>query len=236
MSLPSTPSAADLLASLRGEQHRGDDSPTPRRGAVSRVGSPAPTTTPTTTPPPSGSSWSLVSSARDVEGVVPASPPCDIGTPGSTPRHPTPPSAGVSPPPAAGTGTTWRSGPNAIVYTRDASEEKLYALARRWLLVDPEGGACALEATKAQMQRELGVPFRDLVILDPNLPTAYPAGVWIRPRAIVLNLEHIKMVVASRAALLLGCDAPENEKARRFVRALQRQLKEATGAVSKRDL
>ena len=26
-----------------------------------------------------------------------------------------------------------------------------------------------------EMQRELGVPFRDLMILDPNLPTAWPS-------------------------------------------------------------
>ena len=54
-----------------------------------------------------------------------------------------------------------------------------------------------LAASKMEMQRELGVPFRDLMILDPNFPTAYPSSIFIRPRAIVVNLEHIKMIVVS---------------------------------------
>ena len=122
---------------------------------------------------------------------------------------------------ARGRGGT--SGPNAIIYTRSAQDAKLYSLARRWLLVDASGNASFLEATKAEMQRELGVPFRDLMILDPNLPTAYPGSVFIRPRAIVVNLEHIKMIVVSTYALLLGTDAPEPH-ARQFVAMLQRQL------------
>ena len=117
----------------------------------------------------------------------------------------------------------WTSGPNAIIYTRSAQDAKLYSLARRWLIVDASGNASFLEATKAEMQRELGVPFRDLMILDPNLPTAYPGSVFIRPRAIVVNLEHIKMIVVSTYALLLGTDAPEPH-ARQFVAMLQRQL------------
>lgn len=66
-----------------------------------------------------------------------------------------------------------------------------------------------LEASKMEMQRELGVPFRDLMILDPNLPTAYPSSIFIRPRAVVVNLEHIKMIVVSSYALLLNTDSPE---------------------------
>jgi hypothetical protein len=45
-----------------------------------------------------------------------------------------------------------------------------------------------LEASKLEMQRELGVPFRDLMILDPNMPTAYPSSIFIRPRAIVVSI------------------------------------------------
>ena len=109
------------------------------------------------------------------------------------------------------------------LHPQRAQDAKLYSLARRWLLVDASGNASFLEATKAEMQRELGVPFRDLMILDPNLPTAYPGSVFIRPRAIVVNLEHIKMIVVSTYALLLGTDAPEPH-ARQFVAMLQRQL------------
>ena len=74
-----------------------------------------------------------------------------------------------------------------------------------------------------EMQRELGVPFRDLMILDPNLPTAYPSSIFIRPRAIVVNLEHIKMIVVSSYALLLNTDSP-GPHTRRFVALLKQQL------------
>ena len=98
-----------------------------------------------------------------------------------------------------------------------------YALARRWLMMNDEGETAVLEATKMEMQRELGVPFRDLMILDPALPTAYPSSIFIRPRAIVLNMEHIKLVVTAALVVVLGADAGD-ARSRRFVSRLKRQL------------
>ena len=53
--------------------------------------------------------------------------------------------------------------------------------------------------------------------------SAYPSSIFIRPRAIVVNLEHIKMIVVSSYALLLNTDSPEPHT-RRFVQLLKQQL------------
>ena len=118
----------------------------------------------------------------------------------------------------------------AGVPARPPPPVKLYSLKRAWLMMNAAGETAALEATKMEMQRELGVPFRDLMILDPALPTAYPSAIFIRPRAIVVNMEHVKLVVTS--GLVASPLPPLDERggdadatfARRFTRRLKRQL------------
>ena len=84
--------------------------------------------------------------------------------------NPTPPlGQTLAPAPA------FKPGPNAIVFTREqrgdpgAQPEKRYNVQRKWLVLDVDGESTFLEATKMEMQRELGVPFRDLMILDLSL-------------------------------------------------------------------
>ena len=43
------------------------------------------------------------------------------------------------------------------------------------------------EPERAPGTLQLGVPFRDLMILDPLLPTGYPSSIFIRPRALVVR-------------------------------------------------
>lgn len=161
-------------------------------------------------------------SGADGVGVVPHS------APPKPPIHPsrwTAPRPLHAPPPPPPTETTFMPSPmpRRGLITHSGHEAKLYSLARKWLLIDTQGRSSVLEASKMQMQRELGVPFRDLMILDPNLPTAYPSAIFIRPRAIVVNLEHIKMIVVSTYALLLNTESPEPHT-RRFVKLLKQQL------------
>ena len=122
---------------------------------------------------------------------------------------PTPP-LGQTPGQTLSVKPAFKPGPNAIVFTREqrgdpaAQPEKRYNVQRKWLVLDVDGESTFLEATKMEMQRELGVPFRDLMILDPALPTRYPSSVFIRPRALVVNLEHI------RACLLYTSPSPRD--------------------------
>ena len=50
---------------------------------------------------------------------------------------------------------------------------------------------------KSRLVRELNVPFRDLRILDPMIATPYPCALLIREKALVVNLEAIRMVKGS---------------------------------------
>ena len=189
-----------------------------------------------------------VSTPRSGRPETPGTPP---GTPGVTDgagaRFP---SQRVDSPLSLGARGAWTSGPNAIIWSRDDADvdeeprnvpdrgvparppppAKLYSLKRAWLMMNAAGETAALEATKMEMQRELGVPFRDLMILDPALPTAYPSAVFIRPRAIVVNMEHVKLVVTSGlvASPLPRLDERGGDgdaaRARRFARRLKRQL------------
>ena len=141
--------------------------------------------------------------------------------------NPTPPlGQTLAPAPA------FKPGPNAIVFTREqrgdpgAQPEKRYNVQRKWLVLDVDGESTFLEATKMEMQRELGVPFRDLMILDPALPTRYPSSVFIRPRALVINLEHIRAVVVSTRVVLMADrdDGGPDPHAKRFFQSLRKML------------
>ena len=131
----------------------------------------------------------------------------------------------------------------AGVPARPPPPAKLYSLKRAWLMMNAAGETAVLEATKMEMQRELGVPFRDLMILDPALPTAYPSSIFIRPRAIVVNMEHVKLVVTSGLVVSplptldeRRGDGDDAKLARRFTRRLKRQLAAGAARACEEDL
>ncbi|KAK9817294.1 hypothetical protein WJX72_012299 [[Myrmecia] bisecta] len=49
---------------------------------------------------------------------------------------------------------------------------------------------------------ELGVHYRDLRILDPLVPSPYPAAIFIREKALVINLEALRMIICKDEDLI----------------------------------
>ena len=49
-----------------------------------------------------------------------------------------------------------------------------------------------MQVDKHELVLELGVQYRDLRIVDPYVPTPYPAGIFLRDKAMVLNLESLR--------------------------------------------
>lgn len=49
-----------------------------------------------------------------------------------------------------------------------------------------------VQVDKHELVLELGVQYRDLRIVDPHVPTPYPAGIFLRDKAMVLNLESLR--------------------------------------------
>lgn len=63
-----------------------------------------------------------------------------------------------------------------------------------------------LEAGKNVIMRRIGLPARDLRILDPVL--GYPASLLSRERAVVVNMEHIKAIITAHDVVLLNSNNP----------------------------
>ena len=80
-----------------------------------------------------------------------------------------------------------------------------------------------MKASKAHVAAAFGVPLRDLHYLDPLRPTLTPANIFIRPKCLIVNLEHMKFIVTAEIALFLNAESLE---VKRFVKFLRKYLKE----------
>ncbi|KAI3437682.1 hypothetical protein D9Q98_000131 [Chlorella vulgaris] len=96
----------------------------------------------------------------------------------------------------------------------------------RWLAVNTEGEALHLELAKLRVTHYLGVQLRDLRLLDPQLATSYPSAILARERAIVVNLEFIKCIIAMDNIYITNLDDPNTQS---FVEELQRRLRTPPG-------
>uniref|UniRef100_A0A061SJY2 Magnesium transporter mrs2-3-like n=1 Tax=Tetraselmis sp. GSL018 TaxID=582737 RepID=A0A061SJY2_9CHLO len=75
---------------------------------------------------------------------------------------------------------------------------------RKWVVVDNLGKASMRRIEKQYMTSTLGVPGRDVRVLDPYAPLPYPCAVFIREKAVVLNLEAVKAIVTQDCAFILA--------------------------------
>ncbi|EFN56043.1 hypothetical protein CHLNCDRAFT_57773 [Chlorella variabilis] len=98
---------------------------------------------------------------------------------------------------------------------------------RKWLAVNAQGEVRHLELAKLRVTQGLGVQLRDLRLLDPQLATSYPSAILARERAIVVNLEFIKCIIAMDNIYITNLD-DQNTVA--FVEELQRRLRAAAVA------
>ena len=96
-------------------------------------------------------------------------------------------------------------------------------LDRMWTVLDEHGRAKNLKASKRRVAAAFGVPLRDLHYLDPLRPTLTPANIFIRPKCLIVNLEHMKFIVTAEIALFLNAESLE---VKRFVKFLRKYLKE----------
>ena len=58
---------------------------------------------------------------------------------------------------------------------------------------------------KYQLVAHLNIPYRDLRILDPLAPIPYPTTIFIREKALVVNLESIRMIICQDQASPQRC-------------------------------
>jgi len=80
---------------------------------------------------------------------------------------------------------------------------------RNWVSVGKEGAVETMAMSKYDVSYYAGIPFRDLLILDPLRPVPYYAAIFLRPPgAIVVSLEHMRLVICNEKALILNAEEP----------------------------
>jgi len=87
--------------------------------------------------------------------------------------------------------------------------------------VDPRGKVYQTQILKQQLANELGLPLRDLRVVDPSFPSQIQATFTARPKAILFCIENIKVVVQKGEALVFS---PEVQSVQEFIPALQQQI------------
>lgn len=93
-----------------------------------------------------------------------------------------------------------------------AAAAKSAAAVRNWLKVEANGTAHMMQTDKYRLTHKLGVQTRDLRLMDPMFSSTYPSAILCRDKALVVNLEHIKVrraapLVQPTMDTLPGCDA-----------------------------
>lgn len=87
--------------------------------------------------------------------------------------------------------------------------------------VDPTGKVYRTQILKQQLADELGLPLRDLRIVDPSFPSQIQATFMARPNVILFCIENIKVVVQRNEALVFS---PYEASVQEFVPVLQQQI------------
>ena len=106
----------------------------------------------------------------------------------------------------------------------------LYVAARKWVKVDNAGNSSIIQAEKNELTQQLGVQLRDLRVLDPYLAASYPSAILSRDRALVVNLEHIKCIIATTYVLVTNA---EDDTVLAFIEELQRRCASDPGNTSR---
>ncbi|KAG2484057.1 hypothetical protein HYH03_017146 [Edaphochlamys debaryana] len=93
---------------------------------------------------------------------------------------------------------------------------------RTWLKVLPSGEASIVQLDRGQLGVRYGVQLRDFRVLDPVLGATYPACLLCREGALIVNLDHIKVIITAEFALV---NNSESDRTRPFVEELKRRLR-----------
>ncbi|KAK9803551.1 hypothetical protein WJX73_008351 [Symbiochloris irregularis] len=78
---------------------------------------------------------------------------------------------------------------------------------RGWLKLDGQGRITHVQVDKHGLVMQFGVPYRDLRMLDPLVPMPYPSSIFIREKALVVNLESIRMLICDDQVYVLSVPA-----------------------------
>lgn len=70
--------------------------------------------------------------------------------------------------------------------------------------IDDVGHARSLSLHKRHLVRDRLVRYRDSLLLDPTVPIPFPAALFIREKAIIVNLEAVRMIICANQCYVLS--------------------------------
>ena len=107
-----------------------------------------------------------------------------------------------------------------------------------WIHIDAKGNPRYICLTRETMVDSLRLRYRDLVVVDPTLPYPVATVIFIRARAIVVNLDvggAIRMIICENQCFILGVPSMDNTAITAlpclehpFVKRLAKSLKKAS--------
>eukprot|EP00890_Picochlorum_soloecismus_P001626 jgi/Picsp_1/2464/NSC_05925-R1_magnesium transporter len=77
----------------------------------------------------------------------------------------------------------------------------------KWIHIDANGTAKYIRFTRHSMVEILQLRYRDLVVVDPTLPVPVASVIFIRPKALVVNLDvggSFRMIICENQCFILG--------------------------------
>ncbi len=92
-----------------------------------------------------------------------------------------------------------------------------------WLCMHANGTKTILTSDKRGLitRFKLGIPIRDMRLLDPNLLTSETGKILVRDNAIVFSVEHVRLIVTADAVIIPRDGFDHNPLNLRFNDALE---------------
>ncbi|KAK9825264.1 hypothetical protein WJX74_004521 [Apatococcus lobatus] len=100
------------------------------------------------------------------------------------------------------------SSKQAVVESMHNTPSRRINAQRKWLRLDSKGKASYITADKHTMVSQLGIPYRDLRVLDSAVSQVQQTSLFIREKALVVNVESIKMLVCKDQVFVLSVPTP----------------------------
>ncbi|GFR49948.1 hypothetical protein Agub_g12055, partial [Astrephomene gubernaculifera] len=85
---------------------------------------------------------------------------------------------------------------------------------RRVVHVSRDGIPSIVRVDRHQLVADMGIAYRDLRAIDPALPIPTPTAVLIRERALVVNLESVRMIIGCDQVYVLSVQHPVEQDGR----------------------
>ena len=74
----------------------------------------------------------------------------------------------------------------------------------------------------------LGVPIRDMRLLDPNLLTSETGKILVRDNAIVFSVEHVRLIITADSVIIPQTGFERSPLSNRFAAMLEESIIEAS--------